>query len=47
MISYLTNDNVINFKIHFRSTSKAIAERKKEEKTEIQKFEYLKNENSF
>ena len=35
-----------NFKIFLQSTSKAIADGEKEEKMEIQKSEYLKNEKS-
>ena len=43
----LTVDDV-NFKIFFESNSKLMADReKKEGKTKIQKFKYLKNEKSF
>ena len=42
-----TVDDVINFKIFFGSTSKAMADGKKEGKMEIQKIEYLENEKSF
>ena len=35
------------FEIYLRSTSKTVADGEKEGKTEIQKFEYLKNEKSF
>ena len=34
-------------KIYLRSSSKAMADREKEGKTEIQKFEHLENERSF
>ena len=40
-------DDVITFKIYLGSTSKAMADRKKEGKMEIQKLEYLENEKSF
>ena len=40
-------DDVINFKIYLQSASKAMADWKKKRKTEIKKFEYLENENSF
>ena len=44
----LTVDDVINFNIFLRSTSKAMADReKKERKMKIQKYEYLENEISF
>ena len=36
-----------NFKIYLQSSSIAIADRVKEERMEIQKFEYLENEDSF
>ena len=40
-----TIDDVTNFKIYLRSTSKAMVDRgEKKEKTEIQKSEYLENE---
>ena len=39
--------DVINFKVYLRSSSKSVAGRKKEGKTEIEKFEYLKNEKIF
>ena len=42
-----TVDNVINFKIYLPSTSKAMTDREKQGKMEIQKSEYLQNENSF
>ena len=35
------------FEIYLRSTSKVVADGEKEGKTEIQKFEYLKNEKNF
>ena len=41
-MTYIINF-VINFKIYFRSTSKAMADRKKEGKTEIEKIECLEN----
>ena len=37
----------MNFKIFLGSTSKAMAQGKKEEKAKIQKLEYLENEKSF
>ena len=37
----------MNFKIFLGSSSKAIADGKKEGKTKIQKFEYLDNKKSF
>ena len=38
----------MNFKIYLRSSSKAMADRKKKMgRTEIQKIEYLENEKSF
>ena len=40
----LTLDDIMNFKIYFQSSSKAMANRKKDGKMEIQKFEYLENE---
>ena len=40
-------DDVTNYKICVGSTSKAMTDGEKEGKTEIQKIEYLKNENSF
>ena len=40
-------DNAINFKIYFGSSSQGMADREKEGKVEIQKFEYLENEKSF
>ena len=40
-------DDAINFKICLWTTSKAMANREKEVKTESQIFEYLKNEKSF
>ena len=42
-----TVDDVINFKTYLQSTSIAMADGKKEGKTEIQKLEYLENEKSF
>ena len=45
--SYLDNDDVISFKIYLRSSSKAVADKEKERKTEIQKIEYLANQKSF
>ena len=42
----LTLDDIMNFKIYFQSSSKAMANRKKDGKMEIQKFEYLENEPS-
>ena len=42
-----TIDDVINFKIYLQLSSKPMAERKKERKTEIQKVEYTVNEKSF
>ena len=35
------------FEIYLRSTSRVVADGEKEGKTEIQKFEYLKNEKNF
>ena len=35
------------FEIYLRSTSKTVADGEKEGKTELQKFEFLKNEKSF
>ena len=43
--SYLDIDDVINFKIYLRLSSKAMTDGEK--KREIQKFEYLEKENSF
>ena len=40
-------DDVINFKIYFRLSSKAMNKWRKKVKTEIQNFEYLENEKSF
>ena len=41
-------DDVINFKIFLEPTAKAMADReKKKGKTNIQKFEYLENEENF
>ena len=37
----------MNFKIYLGSISEAVADREKERNTEIQKLEYLENENSF
>ena len=37
----------MNFKIYLGSSSEAMADREKDRKMEIQKFEYLKNEKSF
>ena len=42
----LALDDIMNFKIYFQSSSKAMANRKKDGKMEIQKFEYLENEPS-
>ena len=42
----LTVDEIMNFKIYFLSSSKAMANKKKEGKMEIQKFEYLENKPS-
>ena len=42
-----TVHDIIKFKIYLGSTSKAMADREKEGKTEIQKLEYLENEKSF
>ena len=42
--SYLV---IINFKIYLPSSSKRMANREKEEKTETEKFEYDENEKSF
>ena len=39
-------DVVINFTIYLGSSSKTMADKEKK-KMEIQKFEYLKNENSY
>ena len=38
---------MINFNIFLQSTSKAMADREKSGKTEIQKIEYLENEKIF
>ena len=43
----LTMDDIMNFKIFLRSSSKTMANRKKEGKMDIQRFEYLENEPSF
>ena len=40
-------NDVINFKIYLQTTSKAMADREKKRKTEIQESEYLGNEKSF
>ena len=40
-------DDVINFKTYPWSFSKGMRNKGKEEKTEIQKFEYRENEKSF
>ena len=37
----------MNFKIYLGSTSKAVADREKKGKIEIQKFEYIKNKEGF
>ena len=37
----------MNFKIYLGSISEAVSDREKERNTEIQKLEYLENENSF
>ena len=43
----LTVDDVIKFKIFLESASEAMNDKKKDGKTETQKFEYLENEKSF
>ena len=41
-------DDVINFKIYLKTTSKAMADgEKKRKRREYKKFEYLENEKSF
>ena len=40
-------DDVINFKIYLRSSSKAMADREKKREEGIQKFEYLEIKESF
>ena len=45
--SYLTIDDIKKLKIYIQISSKAIEQGKKEGKTEIQKFQYLKNKKSF
>ena len=42
-----TIDDIMNFKICIKSSSTAMADREKQGKTELQKFEYLENEKSF
>ena len=42
-----TVDDIINFKISLESASNVMADRKKDGKKKIQKFEYLKSEKSF
>ena len=42
-----TIDDIINFTIYLPSSSEAMADRGKKGKMEIQKFEYLVNEQSF
>ena len=45
--SYLDKDDVINFKIFLESASIAMADREKDGKMGMQKFEYLENKKSF
>ena len=48
VIKFLDSYDIINFKIFPGSISKAMTDKeKKDRKTKIQKFKYLKNEKSF
>ena len=48
LISIYTTDDVISLKIYLQSSSKAMTKEERDEgKSEIQKFEYLENENDF
>ena len=42
-----TVDAIVNFKICLQATSKVMGDRGKQGKREMQKSEYLKNENNF
>ena len=46
VLIYITDD-VKNVKIYLRSSSKAMTDKEKDEKTEIQSFEYLEIKDSF
>ena len=46
VLIYITDD-VKNVKIYLRSSSKAMTDKEKDEKTEIQNFEYLEIKDSF